>query len=189
MLIFLKWQSSSQVIAVHVKKKEEGECQSPLRCTGQNRKTQAERLNEPLLAQGQWDRWPWGVHMGTSVCPKRIPSICVSTRRHILSACASVNLHNLLGHMRNHERRASRGFVGKWMKLKWLLDELWGPDVIVTAARTDPQQVWPYRRSVAKFTNVSRSVAVPQIWHVNPGHPLLSAVETDLIQCMHTHTR
>lgn len=55
-------------------------------------------------------------------------------------ACASVNLHNLLGRMRNHEQCASYGFVGEWMKLKWLLDNCEAPTsssqrVILTRSR------------------------------------------------------
>lgn len=56
------------------------------------------------------------------------------------SACASVNLQNLLGRMRNHERCASYGFVGECMKLKWLLDDCEAPTssshrVILTRSR------------------------------------------------------
>lgn len=130
--LFLKWQSSSQVITVHIKKKNKKklkglECQSPLRCTGQNRKTQAGRLNEPLLAQGQWDRWPWGVHMGRSVRPKRIPGICVFTRRRVFPACASVNLHNLSGRSRK-PRTARVTRVCRWVdEIKVAAGRLRGP--------------------------------------------------------------
>lgn len=111
-------------------------------------------------------RGPYG-----DVCVSKANSqhLCIYTKAHFLRVRECESAHFARPHAKQQTVRFV--WVCRWVdEIKVAAGRLRGPDVIVTAGHTDPPQVWPYRRSAAKLTNVSRSVVVPQIWHASPSH-------------------